>query len=142
MKGCGGSLLWCKLALVRRPLPAKRLSWNAVFLMLVVLQLTLGLQLQAARAVASPMPLAKQSMAHHAGAASPDAISIDQHTQASQPDCPKHSLPHDCCHANACQCQSAYTPGAMTLPALPNIVASVSVLFFFVSFFVVFCFVV
>jgi len=116
------------LAVVKRFLPAKRLSWNAVFLVLLALQLALGLQLQAAQAMASPMPLAMHSMAHHAPAASLDAAAVEQSDQASLPDCPKHSMPHDCCHANACQCQCAYTPGAISLPALPNIATSVAVL--------------
>ena len=114
------------LAFVKHFLPAKRFSWNAVFLALLALQLALGLQLQAARAAASPMPLAMHSMAHHAPVGSLDAATVEQGDQASLPDCPKHSMPHDCCHANACQCQCAYTPGAMALPALPNIATSVA----------------
>ena len=42
----------------------------------------------------------------------------------SQPDCPEHSTPHDCCHANACQCHCVYTPGAIALPALADLAAS------------------
>jgi hypothetical protein len=95
--------------------------------MLLLLQMALGLGLQAARAVASPMPVTMHSMAHHAVATSADAAALEQGNPASQPDCPKHSMPHDCCHASACQCQCAYTPGAMTLPALANIATSVAV---------------
>jgi len=46
---------------------------------------------------------------------------------AAQPDCPKHSMPHDCCHASACQCHCVYTPGAIDVPALSNIATSVAV---------------
>ena len=120
-------LLWCKLVRVRRFLPAQRLSKSAVLLVLLALQWVFGLQLQAVQAVASPMPMATHTMAHHAHATALDAAVVQQSDQASQPDCPKHSMPHDCCHANACQCQCAYTPGAMTLPALANIATSVAV---------------
>jgi hypothetical protein len=34
---------------------------------------------------------------------------------------------HDCCHASACQCHCVYTPAAIALPALANIVTSDSI---------------
>jgi len=46
---------------------------------------------------------------------------------AAQPDCPKHSMPHDCCHASACQCHCVYTPGVIDVPVLSNIATSVAV---------------
>lgn len=146
--------LWCKLPRVRSLSSTKRLSWNAVVLTLLSLQLVFGLQLQAARAVASPMPMAMHGMAREAPASSAavgtagDAVLLDEALQASQapeptqasqltqpphpavasqPNCPKHSMPHDCCHANACQCQCVYTPGAIELPALSSLAASVAV---------------
>ena len=93
---------------------------------LLALQLLLGLQLQAAKAVASPMPLSMHGMVHHSASTSVGAAVVDQGDQASHPDCPEHSTPHDCCHASACQCQCA-TPGAIGLPSLANIAASIAV---------------
>ena len=97
--------------------------------MLLALQLVLGLQLQAARAVASPMPMAMHAVVHDSPATSASVreAAIDHVDQASQPDCPEHSTPHDCCHASACQCQCVYTPGAIALPALANIATSIAV---------------
>lgn len=34
---------------------------------------------------------------------------------------------HDCCHASACQCHCVYTPAAITLPALADILTSDSI---------------
>jgi hypothetical protein len=116
---------WCKLSAVKRLSHAKRRPLKAVLFVLLTLQLMLGLQLQAARAVGSPMPSAMHGMAHHSPAsASIDAADVDQ---GAHPDCPDHSTPHDCCHANACQCQCVYTPGAIALPALANIATSIAV---------------
>ena len=102
---------------------------KAVLFVLLALQLVLGLQLQAARAVASPMPMAMHAVVHHSPAtsASVHGAAVDHVDQASQPDCPEHSTPHDCCHASACQCQCVYTPGAIALPALANIATSIAV---------------
>ena len=110
-------------------MPAKRRSVKAVLFVLLALQLVLGLQLQAARAVASPMPVTMHAVAHQspATATSVAATAVDHADQASQPACPDHSTPHDCCHASACQCQCVYTPGAIALPALANIATSISV---------------
>jgi hypothetical protein len=123
------SLFWCKLLGVRRTLSTNRRSMKAVLFVLLALQLVLGLQLQAARAVASPMPTAMHAGAHHSPATSTSVggAAIDHGDQASQPDCPDHSTPHDCCHASACQCQCVYTPGAIALPALANIATSIAV---------------
>jgi hypothetical protein len=107
-------------------LPAKRRSMKAVLFVLLALQLVLGLQLQAARAVASPMPMAMHGIVHHSPATS-SSVGEAVVDQASQPDCPDHSTPHDCCHASACQCQCVYTPGAIALPALANIATSIAV---------------
>jgi hypothetical protein len=99
---------------------------QAVLFVLLALQLVFGLQLQAARAVASPMPMPMHGVVHHSPATSAPVgeAAVDQ---ASQPDCPEHSTPHDCCHASACQCQCVYTPGAIALPALANIATSIAV---------------
>src|SRR3954463_7503113 len=37
------------------------------------------------------------------------AVLVVDGDAAAQPDCPKHSMPHDCCHASACQCHCVYT---------------------------------
>ena len=54
------------------------------------------------------------------------ALVVDDDS-AAQPDCPKHSMPHDCCHASACQCHCVYTPGLIDFPALSSIATSVAV---------------
>ena len=92
---------------------AKTLSSRAVLLMLLALQLVLGLQLQAAQAVASPMPasmhmatrvdgvLAGTSVAPAAGvpsasfaAAGMISVPASSADAAAQPDCPTHSTAH------------------------------------------------
>ena len=130
-EGCGAPGVaflgfWCKLVAVKRLLQAKRRPLKAVLFVLLALQLLLGLQLQAAKAVASPMPLSMHGMVHHSPSASVGAAAADQGDQASHPDCPEHSTPHDCCHASACQCQCA-TPCAIALPSLANIATSLAV---------------
>ena len=110
--------------------------------MLLALQLVLGLQLQAAQAVASPTPMSHVMSAHAADvraagdvataadvapAADAALASGDADNASGQPDCPQHSTPHDCCHASACQCHCVYTPGAIALPSLADIAASVAV---------------
>ena len=131
--GCSASgvaflWFWCKLFAVKRLLQAKRRPMKAVLFVLLALQLVLGLQLQAARTVASPMPSAMHGMVHHSPVTSTSvgAAVVDHDDQASLPDCPEHSTPHDCCHAGACQCQCA-TPGVISLPAFANIATSVAV---------------
>lgn len=134
---------------MKRRLLANRLPYRAVLLMLLAVQLVLGFQLQAAQAVA-PMPASmrtqmsmpvQMSMANAADASAFAAHdrSADHATltsaatsgdaTASTPDCPKHSMPHDCCHANACQCHCVYTPGAIAVPSLANIATSIAVWF-------------
>jgi hypothetical protein len=110
-------------------LPAKRRSLKAVLFVLLALQLMVGLQLQAALAVTSPMPMAMHAVVHHSPATSAavGVAAVDHVHQTSHPDCPEHSTPHDCCHASACQCQCVYTPGAIALPALANIATSIAV---------------
>jgi hypothetical protein len=109
----------------RRPIAKIRFS-KAVLLVLLALQLVIGLQLQVARAasVHTTLPPA-------AGAVSQPA------SDRAQADCPTHSAhgtdkhapmgTHDCCHASACQCHCVYTPAALALPALANIVTSDSI---------------
>jgi len=95
---------------------------------LLALQLVLAFQLQAVQAVAASMPahgamqLHTDSQAVAAATFDPAAAAADSAT--SQPDCPEHSTPHDCCHANACQCHCVYTPGAIALPALADLAPS------------------
>ena len=55
------------------------------------------------------------------------AALVADNDAAAQPDCPKHSMPHDCCHASACQCHCVYTPGLIDVPTLSNIATSVAV---------------
>ena len=114
-----------------------------MILVLLALQLVLGFQLQAVQAVASPvsmqMPASmRMSMSTHTAMAADTPVSharvfttssTDETATdaATQPDCPEHSMPHDCCHANACQCHCVYTPGAIDLPMLSNIATSVAV---------------
>jgi len=88
---------------------------------LLALQLVLAFQLQAVQAVAASMP-AHGAMQLHTDSQTSAAAAADSAT--SQPDCPEHSTPHDCCHANACQCHCVYTPGAIALPALADLAAS------------------
>lgn len=117
----------------------KRLSSNAALLVMLALQLVFGLQLQAAQAAALPMTesmhMGSAHTSSHGGyssfgatsaahAHSTDASTADS---AAAPDCHTHSEPHDCCHAGACQCHCVYTPGAIALPALVGIAASVAV---------------
>jgi hypothetical protein len=119
----------------------KHRSSKAVALVLLVFQLVLGFQFQAVQAVASPMAMqmsmSKQlqasadlhASAHvHAMLRMPTSTSAAIDDDASvQPDCPAHSMPHDCCHASACQCHCVYTPGVIDLPILSNIATSVAV---------------
>jgi len=118
--------------------------------MLLVLQLVLGLQLQVAQAVASPSQTSHVMSKHASGApghaevavgavvhmaaapnvdATADVAAAAAHANiaSGQPDCPQHSTPHDCCHASACQCHCAYTPGPIVLPLLVNIATSTAV---------------
>ena len=98
--------------------------------MLLALQLVLGLQLQTARAVASPMPMheATHGVSSHAMPSHEMSLhtAVDDHG-AAKPACPQHSVPHDCCHASSCQCQCVYTPGAIAVPALAYMAASIVV---------------
>src|SRR3954453_23153288 len=55
------------------------------------------------------------TVAHAANGDAP-ALVVDDDS-AAQPDCPKHSMPHDCCHASACQSHCVYTPGVIDVPA-------------------------
>src|SRR3954467_14616360 len=117
----------------------------------------LGFQLQAIQAVASPvsmqMPMSTHvatpsvtTANHSANAGDMDAVAPARNVDtvahavdgdaaalvvdddaAAQPDCPKHSMPHDCCHASACQCHCVYTPGLIDVPMLSNIATSVAV---------------
>jgi hypothetical protein len=124
---------------------------------LLALQLVLGFQLQAVQAVASPVAMQMPMSTHmgiasgttashadtvvhadtmvqtvdgsnvvHAVGGDAAALVVDDDS-AAQPDCPKHSMPHDCCHASACQCHCVYTPGVVDVPALSNIATSVAV---------------
>ena len=94
--------------------------------MLLALQLVLGLQLQAAQAVASPTQTSHM-MSAHAADVTADAAAGDADHASGHTDCPQHSSPHDCCHASACQCHCVYTPGTIALPSLADIAASVAV---------------
>lgn len=115
----------------RRP-TVKIRSSKAVLLVLLAVQLVIGLQFQVARAasVHMTMPPVAGVMSQRAGAGA--------HT-----DCPTHAAngathsagtnnhspmaTHDCCHASACECHCVYTPAAIALPALANIVTSDSI---------------
>jgi hypothetical protein len=115
----------CKLTSVRRRPIAKFRFSKAVVLVLLALQLVIGLQFQVARAAS-----VHRTMPPAAGAVSQPA------SDRAQADCPTHSAhgtdnapmgAHDCCHASACQCNCVYTPAAIALPALANIVTSDSI---------------
>jgi hypothetical protein len=118
---------------VRRRPTAKILSSKTVLLVLLALQLVIGLQFQVAQAASVRM-----AMPHEAGAMSQPAGAVSQSADAgAQVDCPTHSThhatehapmgTHDCCHASACQCHCVYTPAAIALPALANILTSDSI---------------
>jgi hypothetical protein len=88
---------------------AKIRSSQALLLLLLALQLVIGLQFQVARA-------ASVHMTSHVQTDCPD------HPAGTDNHAPMGS--HDCCHASACECHCVYTPAAIALPALANIVTS------------------
>jgi hypothetical protein len=94
-----------------RPIAKTRLS-KAALLVVLALQLVIGLQLQVARAASVHMTMQVQTdcPTHPAG--------TDNHAPMGT---------HDCCHASACQCHCVYTPAAIALPALANIMTSDSI---------------
>lgn len=109
----------CKLTFVSRRPTAKSRYFKAVVLVLLALQLVIGLQFQVARAASVRVtmpPVAGSVEQSHCPTHS--AHGTDQHAPMGT---------HDCCHASACQCHCVYTPAAIALPALANIVTSDSI---------------
>lgn len=120
---------WCKLTALKRLSQARRRPLKAVLFVLLALQWVLGLQLQAAGAVESVVTATVHGMVHKSRVSFTPihAVGVTLADRASQPDCPNHSTPHDCCHANACQCQCLYTPGTIAFPALAQVATSIAV---------------
>jgi hypothetical protein len=136
---------------VRRRPTAKIRSSKTVLLVLLALQLVIGLQFQVAQAafVRMTMPPVAGALsqpadagaqadcpthsAHGATDAAQNSVATDPagaaavgtHPVGTDKQGPMGT--HDCCHASACQCHCVYTPAAITLPALADILTSDSI---------------
>jgi hypothetical protein len=93
---------------------------NWLITALLMVQLAIGLQWQAAHAAAAPeRQMNGMKAGHCAGHQSNDSRSIQGGAAASTSAPPSHDNPankHDCCRSFGCQCHYAQTPAVFGLP--------------------------